>query len=97
MKRCLADRWDVNVILERTEQSTKLRIWSFVAVWKQSVVFFLQGFKLRLSVLERVGVFMYIQTMQFVRCGSVLLRYLPDRNNVIPESKQEEAQSSRLR
>ena len=63
MKRCLADRWDVNVILERTEQSTKLRIWSFVAVWKQSVVFFLQGFKLRLSVLERVGVFMYIQNI----------------------------------
>ena len=63
MKRCLADRWDVNVIPERTEQSTKLRIWSFVAVWKQSVVFFLQGFKLRLSVLERVGVFMYIQNI----------------------------------
>ena len=40
MKRCLADRWDVNVIPERTEQSTKLRIWSFLAVWKQSVVFF---------------------------------------------------------
>ena len=63
MKRCLADRWDVNVIPERTEQSTKLRIWSFLVVWKQSVVFFLRGFKLRLSVLERVGVFMYIQNI----------------------------------
>ena len=40
MKRCLADRWDVNVIPEQTEQSIKLRIWSFLAVWKQSVVFF---------------------------------------------------------
>ena len=63
MKRCLADRWDVNVIPEQTEQSIKLRIWSFLAVWKQSVFFFLQGFKLRLSVLERVGVFMYIQNI----------------------------------
>ena len=60
MKRCLADRWDVNVIPEGTGQSTKLGIWSFLAVRKQSVVFFfLQGFKFRFSVLERLAVFMY--------------------------------------
>ena len=59
MKRRLTDRWDVNVIPEGTGQSTKFRIWSFLAVRKQSVVFFLQGFKLRLSVLERLAVFMY--------------------------------------
>ena len=35
-----------------------------------------------------------LQTIQFVRCGSVLFRYLFDRNNVIPEPKQEEAPSS---
>ena len=57
MKRCLADRWDVNVIPEGTGQRTKLGI--FLAVRKQSVVFFLQGFKFRFSVLERLAVFMY--------------------------------------
>ena len=57
MKRRLTDRWDVNVIPEGTGQSTKLGI--FLAVRKQSVVFFLQGFKFRFSVLERLAVFMY--------------------------------------
>ena len=95
MKRCLADRWDVNVIPEGTGQSTKLGI--FLAVRKQSVVFFYKDSNLGLAFLSALPYLCIkriypLQTIQFIRCGSALFRYLPDRNNVIPEPKQEEAQ-----
>ena len=96
MKRCLADRWDVNFIPEGTGQSTKLRF-SCSSEAISGFFFFYKDSNLGLAFLSALPYLCIkriypLQTIQFIRCGSALFRYLPDRNNVIPEPKQEEAQ-----